>query len=526
MPVRTPRSEGAGTRTDVPLERPGGSTVTRASLAVVPPFRLDLTVALLQRLAYNPVEVFDAGRYLRVFETARGPVAWSVTQPPAAARLRVALHGACGDAKPWLRRLSRALGTQQDLSHFHARVRRFPEVAAMARASRGVKPPRFQSLHESFASVLLFQQVSLASAVAMLRRLVVGLTRGVEVEGLALHPFPSAEVIAACSELELCRFGMSGAKASALRSVCQAIASGALTEEELSTLSSDALHERLLSLGGVGPWSAALLMLRGFGRLDRSPPGDVAAERLLRRLGLAGIGKGAARRARRRARDALLPPIPRPPGAGGQGAVPGEPVAGSEASKWPDSGEFTPDTGRPRTSRGQALIGAARQRSPRTRERCAPGRLSGRVGSRRRSAEHRPYGRPPAGAPCAGRSSSPSAGPPASSASECVPMGALESRDAGSRGHRLPRNFRRMPAPTAARARDRTGVPAAPHATARRRSGQERWGDGGSRPALQSGSRPGFWCPRTTSWLAPQNESRAKVGSPARISGRRLRTGR
>jgi hypothetical protein len=86
----------------------------------------------------------------------------------------------------------------------------------MACAARGVKPPRIQSLHESFAGVLLFQQVSLASVVAMLRRLVLGLTRPVDVDGVTLDPFPSAEAIADCSEADLRRFGMSGAKASAL----------------------------------------------------------------------------------------------------------------------------------------------------------------------------------------------------------------------------------------------------------------------------------------------------------------------
>ncbi len=262
-----------------------------ASLAYAAPFRLDLTVALLQRLPSNPVEVLDSGRYLRAFESPRGPVAWSAWQPPGAARLRVSLHGDCGDPAPWLRRLARALGPDVDLSPFHARLRAFPQLAATVRALRGARPPRFQSLHESFASVLLFQQVSLASAVATLRRLVAGLARPVSVEGVALHPFPSAEAIAACSEEELRRFGMSGAKASALRSACRAVASGALSEEELGRLGSEALHERLLALPGVGPWTAALLMLRGFRRLDQFPPGDVAAERLLRRLGSAASGK-------------------------------------------------------------------------------------------------------------------------------------------------------------------------------------------------------------------------------------------
>src|SRR6185369_11746493 len=113
----------------------------------------------------------------------------------------------------------------------------------------------------------------------------------VEVDGTALHPFPDAGAIAALSEAELRAFGMSGAKARALRAVCAAIAAGALSEDALAALPSPALRERLLALDGVGPWTAELLMLRGFGRLDAFPPGDVAAERLLRELGSDASGR-------------------------------------------------------------------------------------------------------------------------------------------------------------------------------------------------------------------------------------------
>ncbi len=264
--------------------------MVRSWLAVVPPFRLDVTVGVLQRLPSHPVEVYRDGRYLRAFETERGPVAWIVTHPAGAARLRVELWGDAGEPGPWRRRIARALGTQVDLAPFYARARRFPRLAAMALGVRGVKPPRFQSLHESFASVLLFQQVSLASAIATLRRLVVALTEPVEVAGVSLHPFPGAAAIASCSEAELRRAGMSAAKARALRALAGAVASGALVEEDLERLPSAVLLERLRELPGVGPWSAALLLLRGLGRLDQFPPGDAAADKLLRALGSAASG--------------------------------------------------------------------------------------------------------------------------------------------------------------------------------------------------------------------------------------------
>ncbi|MFL5271471.1 MAG: DNA-3-methyladenine glycosylase family protein [Anaeromyxobacteraceae bacterium] len=274
----------------------------RLRVAVREPFRLDLTVAVLQRLPVNPVEVWvpgaapapaptpAPGRYLRAFSTLRGPVAWIVTPDPAGGLL-LELRGPAGDPAPWIARLRRALGTDVDLAPFYARARRFPPLARLARMLRGVKPPRFAALHESFASVLLFQQVSLASALATLRRLVVSLSPPVEVDGTVLHPFPDAGAIDALSERELRGFGMSGVKARALRAACRAIDAGALTEDALAALPSPALRDRLLALDGVGPWTAELLMLRGFGRLDAFPPGDVAAERLLRDLGSDASGR-------------------------------------------------------------------------------------------------------------------------------------------------------------------------------------------------------------------------------------------
>ena len=40
----------------------------------------------------------------------------------------------------------------------------------------------------------------------------------------------------------------------------------------------------LTELSGIGPWSASLVLLRGLGRLDVFPPGDVGAQGGLRAL--------------------------------------------------------------------------------------------------------------------------------------------------------------------------------------------------------------------------------------------------
>jgi DNA-3-methyladenine glycosylase II len=127
--------------------------------------------------------------------------------------------------------------------------------------------------------------VSLASAIAMLRRLVAALSPSVDAHGLSLRPFPPADALADAPDALLRGAGLSVAKARALREAAAAIASGELRERELERLPSELLVERLRMLHGVGPWTASLIALRYFGRLDVFPPGDIAAVKALGEVG-------------------------------------------------------------------------------------------------------------------------------------------------------------------------------------------------------------------------------------------------
>lgn len=276
------------------------------SLSVQPPFRLDRTITVLQRLPSNAVDVFAGGAYLRAFETPSGPVVWRV-RAAGEGRLSVVLEGAVSDPAPWRARVRRMLGLDVDLAPFVARARRVPEVAPLVPLARGFRPPRFASLHEAFAAVVLFQQVSLAAAVAILGRLVAALSvpvtvptseargapplprgRGAEAvppDPLVLFPFPSAASMADAPDALLRKAGLSGAKVRSLRAASAAVASGLLRDDDLERLPSPLLVERLRELPGIGPWTANLIALRYFGRLDVFPPGDVVAAKALAELG-------------------------------------------------------------------------------------------------------------------------------------------------------------------------------------------------------------------------------------------------
>jgi DNA-3-methyladenine glycosylase II len=152
-------------------------------------------------------------------------------------------------------------------------------LGSIARALRGMRPPRFSTLFEAFANVIPFQQVSLESGIAIVGRLVERFGKSLVQDGERRHAFPAAHAIAEARLDRIRACGLSARKAEALRRIATAIESGDLTESKLSTLSSDEAIRLLTELPGIGTWSANLVLLRGLGRLDVFPPGDVGASR-------------------------------------------------------------------------------------------------------------------------------------------------------------------------------------------------------------------------------------------------------
>jgi len=73
-------------------------------------------------------------------------------------------------------------------------------------------------------------------------------------------------------------------KVEALRTLGRAILDGELDETLLETLSTPELTTRLTTFKGIGPWTAAVVALRGFGRLDVFPMNDSGVARSLKDL--------------------------------------------------------------------------------------------------------------------------------------------------------------------------------------------------------------------------------------------------
>jgi DNA-3-methyladenine glycosylase II len=250
---------------------------TTHAIQVSAPYRLDLTVSALRRTSTNLVDVYTRdGRYLRALGGFSKPMIVSVTQPTKEA-LTVSISGVAGDAGHVERALAlvrRMLGTERDLSDFHRRARTIPWLSSLARRMRGVRPPRYPALFEACANAILFQQVSLQSASAIMRRLIIAIGTRVEHDGVPLAVFPSVEQFLGADDAVIRAAGFSARKLATLRRAGLAIADGELTEALLDELPSADAALLLRGIKGIGPWTAAVILLRGLGRLDMFPGND------------------------------------------------------------------------------------------------------------------------------------------------------------------------------------------------------------------------------------------------------------
>lgn len=244
---------------------------------------------VLQRRPENRVDRWEHDRYRRLLEAPDGLVLievqnqGTIDEPDVRYALRQLGH--CAAARPWLlQTLRRVLGLDVDpepLRHLAGEERKLRPAAL---ALRGMRPPRFTGLFEAFANVVPFQQLSLDAGIAIVGRLVERFGRRFEHGGRGWHAFPTAQAVAGVRLERLRQCGLSARKAETLRFLARAIASGELREAEIAGMSSAEALRFLTELAGIGPWSASLVLLRGLGRLDVFPPGDVGALGGLRAL--------------------------------------------------------------------------------------------------------------------------------------------------------------------------------------------------------------------------------------------------
>ncbi len=89
----------------------------------------------------------------------------------------------------------------------------------------------------------------------------------------------TAEALAQAEESDLRAMGLTQVKARALHELGAELVEGRFSFDELEQMTDTEAEARLITLRGVGPWSAQMFLLRSLGRPDVFPAGDLGLRR-------------------------------------------------------------------------------------------------------------------------------------------------------------------------------------------------------------------------------------------------------
>jgi DNA-3-methyladenine glycosylase II len=175
------------------------------------------------------------------------------------------------------------LNSQADLEDaIHALLKLDPRLAPVFAVAGMPALRRREPGFVGLAHIVCGQQLSTASAAAIWARL-----------SAAFDPFDHEALRRARAD-RLGRLGLSAAKIKTLKILAREISAERLNLDVLAEEDADAAHHTLVSLHGIGPWTADVYLLFCLGHGDAWPAGDLAVQEAVK-IGLGLKARPAAK---------------------------------------------------------------------------------------------------------------------------------------------------------------------------------------------------------------------------------------
>lgn len=193
---------------------------------------------------------------------------------------------------PWIEELARQArflwGLDDDVSGHLAAMAADPDLAPLRKRFGGLRIVRAPDVYEALLVAVLGQQVSVRAAQSIRYRLMENLgtqiivsdSRGEEHYGL----YPAPQQMIEAGEEGLRAQGVSRQKAAYLLGIADRAAAGELDWPAWAMLSDEEALKRLGEIKGVGRWTAEIVLMRGLGRSDIFPAGDLGLQAAVQEL--------------------------------------------------------------------------------------------------------------------------------------------------------------------------------------------------------------------------------------------------
>lgn len=173
----------------------------------------------------------------------------------------------------------------RDLAPFYVLTESDPLLETAIQSFYGLRMIGIPDLFEALCWGILGQQIHLGYAYTLKKRLVEAFGQSLECEGHRYFLFPKPEDIARLTVQDLQGLRMTVKKCEYLIETARLIAEGHLTKEQLLNAGSLKLAEkRLVSIRGIGPWTAHYVLMRCLRMQDAFPIDDVGLHNAIRHV--------------------------------------------------------------------------------------------------------------------------------------------------------------------------------------------------------------------------------------------------
>lgn len=250
-----------------------------ATFTLTPQGPFSLRELALFGFGYRHDDAFDGTmRMAFVTDDYAHQAAVAVTQVGSTVQVEVSGagdHGGPGnhggaDEQAVLAQVARVLSLDHDGRVFAEIGRRDPVIGRLQQAAPGLRPPQFYSAYDAAAWAVLSARRPAQQMAEVRRRLSETHGATFSVGGRTVAAFPTPAQLLEVTEFD----GLNGQKLDRLHAIASAALSGELDTAALAREDPDAAMARMRQLPGIGPFYAALIVIRGCGRADVLPDNE------------------------------------------------------------------------------------------------------------------------------------------------------------------------------------------------------------------------------------------------------------
>ena len=206
----------------------------------------------------------------RLLHVDGSPVVVQAWQPRRDLVCFRARAGAGRQAREAIAQMRFALSVDDDLSGFCRTFRDDPLIGASVRRRPWLRLTRRPEPYETLAWAITEQLIEYRRAVGIQRRILSAFGRRGGADGLV--DLPDAGTIAGAAPARLEAAGLSASRSITLRRASRLVAAGRL---DLRSPDHDTTCRRLMTVPGIGRWTADVFAVAGQGRYDALPAGDL-----------------------------------------------------------------------------------------------------------------------------------------------------------------------------------------------------------------------------------------------------------